>query len=512
MIGGRRSDDRIIDLESMAKLASRLRGNGQTIALCHGTFDLLHSGHIKHLQVAREFADCLFVTVTADAFVNKGPGRPVFNEALRAENLAALSCVDYVAVSHSATSVELLTEIKPNFYVKGSEYEQPESDLTGNISSEQSAVEAHGGKMCFTHEPTFSSSQLLNEHFAVFPETTRDFLNAFKTKHPAEQLINALKSLRNTRVLVVGDAIIDEYHYTETLGLSGKGNVFSVRYKEAERFAGGAFAVANHLAGFVNEVTVCSGIGRSREDRQFIQNNLKANVTAQLFDFPQASTLIKRRYLDMEMSKLFEVYFGEEHPLSTVLEQQISQWLAAEMSNYDLVVVPDFGNGLITPALVSTLTGGANYLAVNTQINSGNRGYHAITRYPKADFISLNEPELRLASHDKQTDLATLGRTIGTQLDASYLAVTRGIHGAMGINPKDQSVIEIPALASKVVDRIGAGDAFLSLTSLCLANGITAEMATFIGSAAAAMNVQTVCNSNSVESTALFKYITTLLK
>src|ERR1051325_10575286 len=89
---------------SMSKLTtlerlSRYNWQGTRVVQCHGVFDLLHPGHVRHLEAARKLGDRLVVTITADRYVNKGPGRPAFPEQVRAEQIGALSCVDYVAIS-----------------------------------------------------------------------------------------------------------------------------------------------------------------------------------------------------------------------------------------------------------------------------------------------------------------------------------------------------------------------------------------------------------------------------
>ena len=136
-------------------------------------FDLLHIGHLRHLKAARQFGDLLIVTITPDRFVNKGPGRPAFTEALRAEALAMLECVDMVAINHWPTAVEAIKLLKPDFYVKGSEYREAAKDVTGGIVHEQEAVESVGGRLVFTDDITFSSSSLLNRHFASHSEGTQ---------------------------------------------------------------------------------------------------------------------------------------------------------------------------------------------------------------------------------------------------------------------------------------------------------------------------------------------------
>jgi rfaE bifunctional protein kinase chain/domain len=453
----------------------------------------------------------LLVSVTADEFVNKGPGRPVFNQYLRAENIAALACVDLVAINHAVTAVEVLEQVKPDIYVKGSDYKSTSEDLTGNIQHEQDAVERHGGRIFFTDELTSSSTRLLNEYFEVFSPEISAYLDEFKQLVSANELINHLKNLAGLNVLVVGEAIVDEYHYTSPLGQTGKGNVFAVKYNDYERFAGGAIAVANHVAEFAGNVTLLSGLGTINSHEDFIRSNLNANIDPVFFFSKDRPTIVKRRYVDADIAKLFEVYFYNDTELPEDINRKIVQWLERHLQEYDVVIVPDFGNGFISTEMVATLSKSAKFLAVNAQVNSGNRGYHLITRYPKAHFLSLNEPELRLAVHDKAGALEDLAATLATKLQAQHIAITRGTKGAVMLDVNN-AVHKVPALSERVVDRIGAGDAFLSLAGLCLGGGLPAGLALFTGAVAAALDVQIVCNREPVRAVALFKYITTLLK
>ena len=496
----------------MAERSRQLRMQGKCVVLCHGTFDLMHIGHIRYLQRAKQEGDVLLVTVTGDAYVNKGPGRPVFDEQLRAENLAALACVDFVAVNYAVSAVEALQEIRPNIYVKGSDYRSHGDDLTGNIAREQEAVEAHGGHIFYTDEITFSSSNLLNEHFGVFPSETKKFLEDFRSRWSDKDIQNQIASLSGLRVLVIGDAIIDQYHYSTALGQTGKGNILAVRYDSEEQFAGGAIAVANHIAGFVGSVTLVTGLGSVDSHEQFIRDKLLPNVDPAFFYFKDAPTVTKRRFVESDLSKLFEVYFYKEDPLSGEAEARVCRWLDTHVGSYDVVVVPDFGNGFITPDMISALDAKAKFLAVNTQINSGNRGYHVIHRYPRADFVSLNGPELRLAAHNRHDALETVAEQVGDRVRAKQLAVTLGTLGMMMFDRQSGEFHKVPALSTKVIDRIGAGDAFLSLAGICLGRGLPPEVAAFIGSAAAAIDVQIVCNREPIVPVILNKYITTLLK
>ena len=182
------------------------------------------------------------------------------------------------------------------------------------------------------------------------------------------------------------------------------------------------------------------------------------------------------------------------------------------LCEFDVVVVPDFGNGFISEDMVEALCDQAKFLAVNTQINSGNRGFHVINRYRRADFVSLNEPELRLAAHDRSHSVEHIAEIIGARVDAKTVAVTMGTAGVRVFDRCTGDNIHVPALSTRVVDRIGAGDAFLALASLCVGGGLPIDLAGFAGSTAAAIDVQIVCNRDPVTSAGLFRYITTLLK
>lgn len=503
---------KILTLDELSVKAKEYRESGKKVVLCHGAFDLLHAGHIRYLKNALSEGDVLFVTVTADEFVNKGPGRPVFSQDLRAENIGFLSFVDFVAVNTAPTAINVLSKVKPHAYVKGPDYKEMEDDITGNIYAEKEVVEAQGGKIVFTEDITLSSTSLLNEHFGVFPAETKRYLESFRQRHSYEEIISLLQGLGNLNVLVVGDAIVDEYHYVDPLGQSSKGANLSVKFNSKEQFAGGSLAVANHIAGFVNGVTVLAGLGKQDSHEEFIRSKLHKKVSLESFYFKDAPTVVKRRYVDGDLLKLFEVYFYNDHPSSEHIDPEVCSWLGKNTAQFDLVIVPDFGNGFISQNMIQKLCDNARFLAINTQVNSGNRGYHSIDRYPRADFVSLNGPELRVATHDRHDSYDNLAKKLLEKIGAKHFAVTLGSKGALLLDKNLEITHKIPILSTNVLDRIGAGDAFLSLGGLCLGGGIASDIALFVGSAAAALDVQVVCNRESIAPVNLYKYINTLLK
>ncbi|RME55694.1 cytidyltransferase [Candidatus Parcubacteria bacterium] len=505
-------NSKIHSLESLAEVLASLRSQGKRIVLCHGTFDLLHAGHLHHLREAKRQGDVLCVTVTADRFVNKGPGRPVFNEHIRADVLASLELVDFVAINEAPTSENVIPLLQPHVYVKGSEYATFSDDVTGNIAREAKLVERYGGKLHFTSGITFSSSELLNKYFQVFDDDVQAYLGSLKSKYDAESIIERIEALRSLRVAVLGEAIIDIYHYCEPMGQIGKGTALAVKSGEEEWFAGGAIAVANHVAGFVDSVTFLTVLGGQNSQESFVRSKLADNIDPIFAYAPDAPTIVKKRYVSGS-EKLFEVYEYTPQPDLSQADKKIIAWLEDNASNYDLLIVPDFGNGSISSRMVEAICQYAPFLAVNTQLNSANRGYHVITRYDRADYICLNEPELRLATHDRHGDLLALARSVLQQLQARAISVTRGKAGVLSLwHGREQRPITIPALASKVVDRIGAGDAFLAVSSLLVAQRAPLEIAAFVGSLAAALDVQIVCNREPVDPVLIKKSIITYLK
>ena len=253
------------------------------IVQAHGTFDLLHLGHVRHLEAARKLGDVLIVTLTADRFVNKGPGRPVFNAELRAEMLATLEYVDWVAINDAADAVSAIERIRPSIYIKGQDYQNPEGDITGKITLERDAVEAHGGKIHFTDEVTFSSTELINRHLNVFEPHIREHLDTLRENGGLEEICDLIDSVADYRVLIVGDAIIDEYQYVLPMHKTPKENMIATRYQDRELFAGGVFAAANHVASFCKQVDVITCLGDFDRHEDLVRQSLKPNVGLQDF-------------------------------------------------------------------------------------------------------------------------------------------------------------------------------------------------------------------------------------
>jgi rfaE bifunctional protein nucleotidyltransferase chain/domain len=506
--------EKVTSIDALRCDLTTLRSAGdERIVLAHGTFDLFHVGHLRHLESARREGTRLVVTLTADRFVNKGPDRPVFPAALRAEMLAALECVDFVAVSEEPTAMSVIHALKPDIYIKGAEYADEAADLTGNITREREAVEAHGGRIIFSDDITFSSSNLINRHLLPHGTAVRDFIGSIRTDDLLNTLQNLIERVADFRVLILGDTIIDQYDYVTPLGKPPKETLIAARHEGSEAFAGGVIAAANHVASFCREVEVVTMIGDADDYGKFIAEAVKPNVKLSVMRRPGSPTTRKIRYVESAYTrKLFEVYHINDTPIDGAEENWVAGQIAAKIAAADVVLVTDFGHGLITGPVIGLLGERARFLAVNAQTNTANHGFNLITRYPRADYICIDAPEARLAANAKHADLADIVSQILPKLvDCRDIIVTHGRNGCMAYHAGN-GLSHVPALASSVLDTIGAGDAFLAVTAPLVAAGGRLDHVALIGNMAGAIKVGILGHRAAVERLALLRFMTALLK
>jgi rfaE bifunctional protein kinase chain/domain/rfaE bifunctional protein nucleotidyltransferase chain/domain len=500
------------DLEEVGRAAAELRAQGRRIVHCHGVFDLLHVGHLRYFQEAKALGDVLVVTLTTDRFVNKGPHRPAFPEQLRAEVLAGLECVDFVAINPHPTAVEAIRAIRPDVYVKGPDYADPSKDPTGGIRAEEEAVRATGGRIAFTTGQLFSSTSLINQHMSTLPPEVQAWVADFSRRHPASEWVPLLEQARGLKVLLIGEPIIDEYVYCEAIGKSSKEPTMVVKRLSEEKFAGGILAAANHVASFCDEVACLTQLGTDNSHEAFIESRLRPNVKRIFLHRRNSPTIVKRRLVENYFFlKLMEVYEINDAPLPPEEDDAVCQALMEHVPKYDVVIVIDFGHSMLTERARKIIRERARFLAVNAQCNAGNLGHHALSKYPAADYMTATETEVRIESRDRHGDLTSLTRELYEKLGCGQLIVTRGKHGCLCCDPRE-GLVSIPAVAGKVVDRIGAGDAFLSVSTLLAAQRAPLEVVGFAGNAAGALAVATVANREPIDRVAYLRQIESLLK
>lgn len=503
---------KINSLTETAIAVQKEKDAGKRLVHCHGVFDLLHPGHVRHLETAKKEGDILVVTVTADRFVNKGPGRPVFNHDLRAESLAALECVNYVAVNHSSTAIELIQQLQPDVYVKGSEYSTRKKDENQSFPQEEKAVRDGGGRVVFTDDITFSSSNLINSHYSGLSPKTDDWLKEFRTRCSTEALEDHLIQASKLKPMVIGEAIIDEYLFCDPLGKSSKDPILAFHYDTTERYAGGSLAVANHLAGFCEEVGLITILGDTEREEDFIRQALHPNVRPYFLTRKSSPTIHKRRFVDAHTNaRLFEIYVMDDMPLDGNDEKALLDCIQETVPGYDLVVTTDYGHGMMTAQAVSAVCAESKFLAVNTQANAGNRGFNSISRYPKIDYVCLAGVEVSLETRMRHAPQRELLEEIASRIDCPSFAMTLGKDGSMHYEAGGEFT-QVPALATSVSDRVGAGDAFLAITSLLMAQRTPLDIVGFVGNLAGAEMVSDLGNRVQISRKSLGRHAAALLK
>jgi rfaE bifunctional protein nucleotidyltransferase chain/domain len=500
---------KIVPFAEAPALFDKLRGEGMRLVQCHGTFDLVHPGHIVHLEDAKKLGDVLVVTLTDEKHVNKGPGRPYFNDALRARTLAALSCVDYVVLIPHAAAVEAIETVKPHIYCKGTEYSDASNDVTGNIHDDVATVQSHGGEVRYLGDVVFSSTRLLNRHFETANSEVAEFCGALAARFTPQGLADAVAGFENLRVLVVGDTIFDKYSFVKVQGLTSKNRIISGRYLEEEAQAGGALAVYRHIKQFTSSVRLVSLLGTEGWLEPTVRMFMPTEDDATVRD-PDFVSIIKQRYVEpvsegKDLSKLFSVNFINADAPDQAVTDRVLGRLEAEIKNADLVVLADFGHGLMQQAVRDFLQDSGVFLALNCQTNSNNHGFNIISRqYRRADVFSLDEQEMLLSCGHRHVDFAAELDKLRGHLNARAGWLTRGAVKTIGVDAEGSNAA-CPPLGDDITDTIGAGDAFFSVMALAARNGLPVDLTTFLGQLAGAQAVKIVGNREPISKAVLLK-------
>lgn len=503
--------DKIMTLERLIKLIATLKKKGKKIVYAHGAFDLLHAGHIHHLVQAKKLGDILIVTVTPDKFIKKGPGRPRFNEAERLKFVAGLECVDFVGLNSTHDASHAIKMLSPDIYVKGKDVifksDKPEEGLYREIE----ALKLCGGKINFIESLPIHSTELLNEYFSIYPKETNEFLDIFSKKYPPGLISSYCDKIKKMKILVIGDAIIDQYQYVALMTKSPKSNHLVAKYLNEEEFAGGVMACANHVAGFCDNIVLVTCLGALDPKEKFIKQHLNDNIAPHFLYRPDTPTTIKKRFVEPAyLTKFFEINSLNESDLPKKLNDEMYRFLENEIGRFDLVMVADYGHGLLADNVIHLLSTKAKKLAINVQTNSANYGYNLVTKYPRADYICIDEAELRLSAHNRAGELGSLIKETSRKMKTDRISITRGHKGCMTF-AKSEGFKEIPVFSTNIVDTVGAGDAFFAVSSPWTTLGVPMELVGFVGNIAGAIKVGTLCNKSAVGSEQLKEFVERLL-
>jgi rfaE bifunctional protein kinase chain/domain len=473
-------------IRSAAEIATLLgpRPRAKKVIMCHGTFDVVHPGHVRHLLYAKSKADVLVASITADAHVTKASLRPYVPQDLRAINLAALEAVDYVVVDPNPTPVENLKIIQPDYYAKGYEYSGGHNPKT---QEEIRTLESFGGEILFTPgDIVYSSSRLIE---SGPPDIGVEKLMLLMDGESLDfgDLHDALDSLKGVRVHVVGDTIVDSLTHCSMIGGMTKTPTMSVLYENKVDYVGGAGIVAKHLRAAGAEVTFSTVLGDDAL-KDFVLADLgKAGVKARAIVDPTRPTTNKNAIVAGGY-RLLKIDTLDNRSISDKILDAFRRDIAEVEA--DIVCFSDFRHGLFNratvPPLMEAIPAGRMRVA-DSQVASrwGN-----ILEFQGFDLITPNEREARFALGDQDSAIRPLATALFEQARCRTLILKLGDRGILtyrtrppGDDPR--TVVALDSFANKVVDPVGAGDALLAYAALVLFAKGNDVLAAILGNIAA---------------------------
>lgn len=463
--------EKIKKISEIQEVLSKVR-EGKKVGLCHGVFDVVHVGHLKHFESAKSKCDILVVSISPDMFVKKGPGKPVFNEQQRMWFLSQLEVIDYVTMNNIYSSIDIIEQVKPDFYFKGAEYRDKE-DVTQKLEIEKNAVESFGGQLAFTDEVVYSSTKLINENIRVLTEEQTTFLSKFKTDYDIEKIKTELDRLKELNVLVIGDPIVDQYIYVNATNRANKSPNISSEYVSQISMFGGSYAIANHARSFVKNVTY------------FNQNQ---------------EPIVKTRFIakNFKNAKLYEVSYKQE-------QSEVNIPSLEYLEQFDVILFTDFGHGYVNNEVHDQLIKSQKFLCGNVQTNSSNYGFNLVSKYYGFDLLVLDEVELRLNFADAFGDINGLALNLVNGDIAKNVITTLGANGLRYY--EKNRIYRVPCFETNSVDTIGAGDAVFTLASLLSAVKTDKKMISFIANCAGGLQTKFVGNENYVDYSNIYKYM-----
>jgi rfaE bifunctional protein kinase chain/domain/rfaE bifunctional protein nucleotidyltransferase chain/domain len=477
-------------IKTLEQLATAIgpRPRTKTVIMCHGVFDIVHPGHLRHLIYAKQKADILIASLTADAHIVKGNHRPYVPQALRAENLAALEMVDYVIIDPNPTPVEHIRALQPDYFAKG--YEYFAEGIPPRTQEEMRTLEAYGGEIVFTPgDVVYSSSKLIElEAPKIAVEKLVSVMDSEGLGFAG--LHKALKTLETVRVHVAGDTIVDGYSDCTLLGAAAKLPAFSVKLEQTERYTGGAGIVARHLRSAGAQVAFSTVLG----DYELKDFALKELTTSGIDCRPiidrTRPTTYKERFTTSGQ-KLLQVDRVDNRPISERVLRTLCDNVRTVRA--DVVIMSDFRHGIFNRDSIGRLVAEIPSGALRVADSQVSNRWGNILDFTDFDLLTPNEREARFALGDQDTTVRPMALRLYREARCRNLILKLGERGTLTYLRAGHEVRDFFALESFVdhlVDPIGAGDALLAYASLALVATGSIVVASILGSIAAAVACQ----------------------
>lgn len=456
------------------------------VIMCHGVFDVVHPGHVRHLLFAKSKADVLVASLTADTHIDKGAYRPHVPQDLRAINLAAFEMVDYVVIDERATPLENLRTIQPDYYAKGYEYTAG-GEPHPKTREELAVIQSYGGEIIFTPgDIVYSSSKLIN---LAPPDLKFEKLLTLMDREQISfaGLRDALAGLRDKRVHVVGDTIVDSYTHCTMIGGQTKTPTMSVLFERKVDYIGGAAVVAQHMRAAGAHVVFSSVLGDDALG-EFALNGLTESGIECNPIVDTTRPTVNKNAIVAGGYRLLKVDTLDNRSISDNVLDQLSRLVS--QTTVDSVVFSDFRHGIFNrrtiPKLIEALPPDC-FTVADSQVASrwGN-----ITDFRGFDLITPNEREARFALGDQDSGIRPLAASLYDAAACKLLILKLGERGVLTCRSPNHvsldSFFVVDSFVNSLVDAVGAGDALLAYATLVMIGGGNPVVATILGSLAAA--------------------------
>ena len=303
---------------------------------------------------------------------------------------------------------------------------------------------------------------------------------------------------------------MDEYKYVQPLGKTPKENLISNLLLKNEVFAGGVLAAAVHLSSFSENVSVLTSYDKPVLNK--ILKTFNTNINIQNLKLKSFKTIEKIRYVENGLNrKLFQIYKMIDKPISNFDEKKIFNYLSKNIKKFDVIIVNDFGHNFLTNKVIDFIQKNSKYLCVNAQSNSANQGYNLVTKYKKADYICIDYPEAKLAAKNKFLSPEEIyNKILSKKIKTKKFAITLGKDGSIVFEKNKK--YRMPVISNKVVDTMGAGDAYFVITSLFASCGFEIDELSIIGNTIGSLKTNIRGHSKKIDFDNFLTYLSTILK
>lgn len=465
------------------------RPHKQSVIMCHGTFDLVHPGHVRHLMYAKSKADILVVSLTCDAHVSKANYRPFVPQELRAMNLAALEVTDYVIIDENPTPIENIKFLQPDYFAKG--YEYFDGAIRPETREEIEALSSYGGEMIFTPGDDVFSSSAFIEH--ARPNISAEKLITVMESEGVtfDALRAALHSFNGIRVHVVGDTIVDSYTYCTLISTgAAKTPTLSLKFERQVDFAGGAAVVSKHLREAGAKVRLSTVLGNDALKDFVLQDLEEHGIACYYVTDPTRPTTQKNVFI----SGGYRVLKVDKLDNSVIPDKIVRQLKASILSNdVDAFVFSDFRHGIFSRRTIPELTACLPHGPLRVADSQVVSRWGNILDFQGFNLITPNEHEARFALGDQDTVIRPLALELYKRANCDTLILKLGERGIITYREPSAHVrafFTIDSFANNVVDPVGAGDALLAYTTLAMVATKSPVIASILGSMAAAVSCE----------------------